>query len=218
MTTFVPCFNDGYLALSAKARLMDEALLRMAENGSSKLVDALTAFHVEAGGFLGESQKFGATEAMDHASTLLQYDRFEPALELYAYAERSLQSAKEDSLKTKALERLKNGRSWANFNVVGAQAKAKADLKDHREASRLYKEAFATGQFQATHIVWMASVPVFAQTNEFDEAFKQLELLADTFKLGGNQAFTGDERCEPLHKDPRWQPLMDKLADNAKLY
>lgn len=219
MTTFVPCFNSGYLALSAKVQLKDEDLLQMAADSSTALVDALSKFHSDAGKLLGETQPCGASEAMDHSRTLVQYGDYDQALNLYAFAEQALgQDTLEAELKQKATERLHDGRSWATFNVIASKAKAKADAGDYPEASRLYKEAFVTGQFRATHIARIASVPVFAQTNETEEAFKQLELLADTFKLGGNEDFINDKRCEPLHKDPRWEQMMDKLAANAELY
>lgn len=220
MGTFVPCFNEGYLALSAKLQLTDEELLRMAADSSTALVDALSKFHADAGKFLGEPpQPFGASEAMDHARTLTQYGGYDQALNLYAYAEHTLgQDTLEGKRKREALKRLHDGRSWANFNAIAAKAKAKADAGDYPEASRLYKEAFATGEKRGTHIVRIASVPVFAQTNEIEEAFKQLELLANYFKLGGNGSFINDTLCEPLHKDPRWAKWMKKLAGNATLY
>ena len=219
MTTFIPCFNTGYLPLSAKVQLRDQDLLQMAAGSSTALVDALSKFHSDAGKLLGGPQQFGASEAMDHARTLVQNGEYDQALNLYAYAEQALeQDTLEGELKRKATERLHKGRSWATFNALAAKGKAKADALDYPEASRLYKEAFATGAIRRTNIARIASVPVFAQTNETEEAFKQLELLADTFKLGGNGDFINDKRCEPLHKDPRWAQLMDKLAANAELY
>jgi predicted alpha/beta superfamily hydrolase len=219
MRTFIPCFNTGYLALSAKLQLRDEDLMQMAADSTTSLVDALAKFHADVGKFLGGSQLFGASEAMDHAFTLVQYGEYDQALNLYAYAEQVLgQDTLEGELKQNVMDRLHNGRIWATFNAIASRAKAKADALDYPEASRLYKEAFATGAFRATHIARIASVPVFAQTNETEEAFTQLELLADTFKLGGNEDFINDKRCEPLHNDPRWAQLMDKLARNAELY
>jgi len=71
---------------------------------------------------------------------------------------------------------------------------------------------------RATHIVRMGAVPVLAQAGEIEEAFEQLDLLANKFELGSNGAFINDPLCKPLHKDKRWKKLMDKLAKNGELY
>jgi hypothetical protein len=64
----------------------------------------------------------------------------------------------------------------------------------------------------------MDAIPVLAQAGKKEEAFEQLDLLANKFKLGSNEGLINDPLCEPLHKDKRWKKLMDKLAKNGELY
>lgn len=58
------------------------------------------------------------------------------------------------------------------------------------------------------------AVEVFAQVGKTEEAFKQLELLANHFELRGSEIMTGNTALNSLHKDKRWKKYMKILDEN----
>lgn len=219
MTTFVPTFNAGYLELSSKLSLLDEGLLQMADDSTASIVVQLNEFYKNLSNFSTEEHTLSIDQIMKHATTLAQYGKNRACIKLCDYAILKLEDEDISTEKKKEVsEMIKSRKIRAEFNALAQKATILATSGDYKAASKLYKEAFDLNLIRATHIVRMGAIPVLAQAGEIEEAFKQLDLLANRFELGSNGAFINDPLCEPLHKDNRWKKLMDKLAKNEELY
>lgn len=219
MTTFVPTFNAGYLELSSKLALLDEGLLHMADDSTTSIVLQLNEFYKNLSSFSTEEHILGIDQIMQHATTLAQYGKNRACIKLCDYAKQRLEVEDISTEKKKEISAMIESRKIrAEFNALAQEASILGTSGDYKAASKLYKEAFDLNLIRATHMVRMGAVPVLAQAGEIEEAFKQLELLANKFELGSNGAFINDPLCEPLHKDKRWKKLMDKLAKNGELY
>ena len=106
----------------------------------------------------------------------------------------------------------------AEFHVLASEAKKMAIAGNIKNASDLYLKAFQLDFINGTHMVRIDAVPILAQAGNIEEAFTQLDLLANKFILGGNNSFINDPLCKPLHTDKRWETLMKKLEENGGKY
>lgn len=219
MTTFVPAFNNGYLALSSKLMLLDEELLNLADDPGKTIEDDLIGFYNELALFNSENQGLTIELLMNHVHTLSAYGRHKASVELCQFALRMLEVEELTKKEKKTFEEMINSRlTRAEFNLLAAEADILAEVGDYINASKIYIQAFDLDLIKATHMIRMKAVPVLTQAGEIEEAFVQLDLLANKFALGGNASFIDDPLCSPLHNDPRWDILMQKLAQNAELY
>lgn len=218
MSTFVPTFNKGYAALSSRLLLTDDYLQKLSED-TTHLVQDL-------GSFYAEQSRLGRVEMTLNVVELMQISK--QAMDLEAYdgavvlAKESLKLLATDTRKEKEkkelTKQLERRIQWCTFNALAAKGKKLFEQKDYKAAAEHYKKAFDTGEMNGTHPVRIASVSALAQAGELDLAFKQLELLAEFFELGGNGAFLYNPYCEPLKSDPRWEKYMKRLEENGKKY
>ena len=219
MTTFVPTFNDAYLKLSTKLSLLDNDLLQMADDSETSIVTRLIEFYENFTSFSQEEQLLSIDKIMSHATTLAQYGNNRACIELCEFANQKLEKEDISDEEKKEISEMINSRKVrAEFNALAQEANKLAEAGDYKNASKLYLDAFELNLIRATHVVRMNSVPVLAQAGKTEEAFEQLDLLANKFELGGNDGFVNDPLCQPLHKDKKWKKLMDKLAKNGELY
>ena len=219
MTTFVPTFNYGYIALSSQLMLLNEQLLQMTEKPNSSITEDLKKFYNDRMSFSDEEQIFDFDLVMENANRLNQFYKFKESAELYVYASELLEQEDLSKHKKKVLaKKISSKKLRAEFYALASEAKQYQEKGNYEEASVLYLKAFDLDLIKATHYIRIDAVPVLAQAGKIDEAFFQLDLLANRYKLGGNKAFIDNKLCKPLHKDKRWTKLMDKLAKNAKLY
>lgn len=221
MTTFIPTFNAGYLALSSKLFLSDDALIQMAGRRESEtsMYDQLTAFYAQREQFAGIPSSLTLDELMRCATTLGNYGESQACIDLCNSAKKILSTETHSPEKKKEISELIETRlERASFNLLAKEAAELANKGRIKEAAERYQQAFDMGLIRATHHVRIAAVPVLAQAGNIEEAFKQLELLANRFELGGNGSFINDPLCSPLHSDKRWQKYMDKLEKNGDLY
>lgn len=218
MSTFVPTFNKGYLSLSSKLLLTDDHLQRLSDDTTHLLQD-LGAFYAELSR-LGRVEKTINVEELELLSKqAMDMEAYDGAVVL---AKESLRLLSSDSRKEKEKKelaaKLDNRIKWCEFNALAAKGKKLFEQKDYKASAEYYKKAFDTGEMKGTHSVRITSVSALAQAGELDLAFKQLELLADYFELGGNGSFINNPNCEPLKSDPRWEKYMKRLEDNGKKY
>lgn len=219
MTTFVPSFEAGYHMLSSKLTLLDDQLIQMAEDSSANMIEQLTAFYRELSLFTQTDQLLSLDRVMALSATLADYGKYNGCLELCGHAEEMLKTAAiSDQQKKELVETISNRKIRAEFNLLDEQARKQAQSGDYQKAAELYLQAFDMNLIRATHVVRIRAVPILAQAGKIDEAFEQLDLLANKFELGGNDQFINDPLCEPLRKDKRWDKYMEKLAKNAGLY
>lgn len=219
MTTFVPTFNDGYLELSSKLSLLDGDLLLMASDSVESLVSRLDNFYNNLTLFSQTQHVLSVDQIMKHATTLAQLGKYQACIDLCDYAKEQIE--KENISKEKRaeiIEMIESRKIRAEFNDLAQEANKLATFGDYEGSSKLYIQAFDLDLIKATHMIRIQAVPVLAQAGKIEDAFKQLDLLANRFELGSNGAFINDPLCRPLHKDKRWKKLMDKLEKNGELY
>lgn len=219
MTTFVPTFNAGYLKLSSKLSLLDGHLLLMASDSTESIVSQIVNFYDNLTLFSQIQHVLSVDQIMKHATTLAQLGKYQACIDLCDYAKEQID--KENiSIEKKAEvnEMIESRKIRAEFNELAQKANKLATSGDYVGSSKLYLQAFDLDLIKATHMVRMQAVPVLASAGKIEEAFKQLDLLANRFELGSNGAFINDPLCKPLHKDKRWKKLMDKLEKNGELY
>jgi predicted alpha/beta superfamily hydrolase len=219
MTTFVPTFDAGYLKISSKLSLFDSDLLVMANDTTSSIVTLLIDFYDELSLFSQEHHELSIDQVMTHATALAQFGKYRACIDLCEFASKKLENEDISSDKKKEItEMIESRKIRAEFNELAQEANQLASSGKYLDASNLYLKAFDMNLIRATHMVRMDAIPVLAQSGKLEEAFEQLDLLANKFALGGNGSFMNDPLCEPLHKDKRWKKLMAKLAENGELY
>ncbi|MNX99606.1 hypothetical protein D3C86_1320650 [compost metagenome] len=197
--------------------LTDRKLAEMAADKGKNITTALLEFYEERSRFSGEEQLVTTGLLIELGKRMLDLQEFEAVIVLSESAVKLMET--EEMKDKKALrEKLDARVEWAQFNLLAQKADATALRKDYRLAAQQYKEAFAMDLIKGTHMVRVRSVPVLAQAGETDLAFKQLELLANTFELGGNGSIKDNPLCDPLKKDARWEKYMNKLEKNGAKY
>jgi predicted alpha/beta superfamily hydrolase len=218
MSTFVPTFNKGYAALSSRLLLTDDNLQKVSED-TTHLVQDLRAFYAEQSRLGRVEKTLNVEELMLISKQAMDLEAYDGAVVL---AKESLKLLATDPRKEKEkkelTKQLERRIQWCAFNALAANGKKLFEQKDYKAAAEYYKKAFDTGEMNGTHPVRIASVSALAQAGELELAFKQLELLAEFFELGGNGAFLYNPYCEPLKSDPRWEKYMKRLEENGKKY
>lgn len=219
MTTFVPTFNDAYLVLSGKLMLLNDELVRLAEDPIYPVAEDLRNFYAHLSTFCGREEQLSPDLVLTHARTLAEYDNAAGAADLCILALEMLETTDLPAGDRKEKEKdIRSLLERSQFNALAAKAATLAEAKNYSEAAAVYTQAFDMNLIKATHHVRIAAVPVFAQAGDKESAFKQLELLTNTFKLGGNGSFIDNPLCAPLHSDPRWEKYMTRLEKNGNLY
>lgn len=219
MTTFVPTFDAAYRKLSSKLSLLDDDLLLMANDTSVSIASQIVDFYDNLTLFSEEQHELGWNQIMEHATALAQLGKLEACIDLCEFAKVQIKNEDLSADKTiEILEMIESKKIRATFNALAQKGSQLAASGDYIGSSKFYLQAFDLNLIRATHMVRMAAVHVLAQAGEIEEAFKQLDLLANKFELGGNSAFIDDPLCAPLHKNKKWGKLMDQLEKNAKLY
>jgi ATP-dependent Lon protease len=118
--------------------------------------------------------------------------------------------------KKKMQKIMKSEREYYLFEDLCKTGREALNRKDYAQAADAYCRAFEMDQLRATHMHRFRSLAAFAQTGRIDEAFEQIELLANWFELQGNEALTEDPLLAPLHSDKRWDKFMKILDKNAE--
>lgn len=219
MTTFVPTFDAAYLELSSKLSLLVDDLVKMASDTNASIVSQISDFHDELSLFSQEQHELSIDQILRYARTLDQFSEYRASIELYQFAKNRLEIEDLSSAKKKEFnETIDRRKMQAEFDALAQQAHKFAESGDYIGSSKLYIKAFEMNVIKGTHFVRIRAVPAFAQAGKIEEAFEQLDLLANKFALGGNGSFLDNPLCIPLHNDKRWEKFMTKLAENGKLY
>lgn len=124
-------------------------------------------------------------------------------------------SSKEDKAAT--MTWLKEKQLYLKFRDICNLAQSALDRKDYKLAAQEYSRAFKLDVIRGTYQERMNSLESLAQTGNTEEAFKQLDLLANRFKLRGSDGIKDNPLLEPLHKDKRWNKYLTILDENTKL-
>lgn len=200
MSTFIPTFSDGYLLLSSKLSMTFEMLLEIVDDSTLNVVDELLYFHSDRNTFAKTSDTVDLGQLYNWAFDLGRYEKFDACREICAFILKEEQKNYGEKYKEKVEKLLYR----TDFYELVDEAKQLRTEEKYKDAAALYIKAFAMeDMIRGTHGIRMESVPVLAQADKPEEAFEQLELLANIYKLGGNDYFLENPDCEPLHKDKR---------------
>lgn len=217
MTTFIPGFNKGYLDLCSHLFLKDNELVKLAIESTDSIAATINDFYAEVENFSGIKVNLTPEDYLKFARTLNSYQEYYAANTLYKYISELL-TEKTDKDSKELVKNIDNAIEYSSFNMLIKEAKQYKEKGDFEMSSQKFEVAFAMNVIRGTHLARIHAVPVFAQTGRINEAFEQLDLLANKFVLGGNGSFLNDPLCTPLHSDKRWNMYMEKLAKNAQKY
>lgn len=219
METFPKTFNDGYLLFverwkttskdfAAMKGLQDEAL----EKEVKKLL-AKKAAHQRT------EMPYTFREVLIAQRQAEMVNEYQTASNISGLLIRLLETdstvPKDD--KEGMSQWLKEKQLYLKFRDICGQAQSALDRKDYKLAAQEYARAFELNIIRGTFSERINSLDAFAQTGNTEAAFKQLDLLANLFKLRGSESIVDDPLLEPLHKDKRWDKYLKILEENKKL-
>lgn len=212
MSSFVKTYNDALLDFSEKWNIPKEKLRYLSYQ--------LTSGEVKV--FFSNHAQFTKTDFAYNVSNLTSFSKKLAAVENYdaamlvidmIIAEIKLENLSKTAEKEK-IEKLETTKKYYRFYDLSSSAKRHFTYGGYSESSALYLMAFEVGVKNGTHMERVDAVRAFAQTGHIDEAFTQLNLLADYFKWQGSAFFVNDPGMEVFKKDKRWAAVMKKLDKN----
>lgn len=219
METFPKTFNDGYLLFTKKwsavasnfapmkglqGAALEEAIKKLlAEIAASERTEKSYSFR-EVYGIQSRTEKAGEYQISSDICELL-----------LSLMEKDSAFSRED--RDYNLQWLKEKQLYLKFQDICRDALAASNKKDYETASREYSRAFKLNIIRGTYYERMNSLESLAQSGNTEEAFKQLDLLANRFKLRGSDGIRENPLLEPLHKDKRWNKYIQILDENRKL-
>lgn len=217
MSIFPTAFLQGYQAISATYEFNPNLLAKGKTLKTEDYACMVKDFQKQKALLYPIPKELTALETFRMAIKIRDADNTKGALAVLNLAEELSQNGKhltpeEDNLIT----RITGLKKSLIMNELNEEALALYRNGQIKEAVSKYKDAFAMDFLQGTHNIRITAVPILAEAGETELAFEQLELLANTFKLKGNERFMDDERCVVLHKDKRWKGLMKVLEENRK--
>lgn len=217
MSIFPTAFLQGYQAISATYDFNPSLLAKGKTLKTEEYTCMIKDFQKQKALLYPISKELTALEAFRMAIKFRDADNTKGALAVLNLADELYKNEEQPSEESKNLDtRISGLKKSLIMNELNEEAMALYSKGQIKEAASKYKEAFALNFLQGTHIIRITAVPILAQAGETELAFEQLELLANTFKLQGNERFMDDERCMVLHKDKRWKGLMKVLEENKK--
>ncbi len=219
METFPKTFNDGYLLFVERWKNTSKDFASM-----QGLQDE--ALEKELKKYLGKQEAFQRTKMPYSFRNVSIAERLAVLAEEYQIAsnicglliplvEADTAFSKED--KDATVQWLKEKKLHLQFRDICNLAQGASNRKDYKLAAQEYIRAFELNVIRGTYSERINSLVAFAQTGNTEAAFKQLDLLANLFKLRGSESIVDDPLLEPLHKDKRWDKYMKILEENKKL-
>lgn len=219
METFPKTFNDGYLLFNKKwaaiannftamkglqGAALEEAIKKLlAEIAASERTEKSYSFR-EVYGIQSRTEKAGEYQISSDICELM-----------LSLLEKDSAFSKED--RDANFKWLKEKQLYLQFQDICRDALAASNRKDYQTAAQEYSRAFKLDLIRGTYYERMNSLESLAQSGNTEEAFKQLDLLANRFKLRGSDGIKDNPLLEPLHKDKRWKKYITILDENTKL-
>jgi predicted alpha/beta superfamily hydrolase len=219
METFPKTFNDGYLLFVEKWEITPKDFLPMQGLQDEALEKELKSLFAKKAAIRKKAMPYSLREVLNTQAVAELGNEHQIAFNICTLALRLLET---DSTITKEkkealLPQLTEKQLYFNFNEICSLAQSASDRKDYKLAAQEYSRAFDLNIIRGTYYPRIQSLEAFAQTGNPEAAFKQLELLANRFKLRGNRSIIDNPLLEPLHKDKRWNKYMKILEENTKL-
>lgn len=218
METFPKTFNDGYLLFSEKWNITAKDLLPF-----MGLQDTLLELEVKK---CLHRKSITRRSEMDYS--------FRTVLRIQAVAEMNNNYSAAFDLSTLSLKlleidstiprkdkedlfgKLSDKRTEYNFYNICSIAQNASDRKDYKLAAQEYLRAFEINLIRGTFFPRINCLTAFAQTGNIEAAFKQIDLLANSFGLRGSESLTENPLLSPLHSDKRWNRYIKILEENKK--
>ncbi len=219
METFPKTFNDGYLLFSERWNITKKDVLLMKGLQDTELEKEIKRSFARKAVVRRSEMAFSLRNVLDIQAVAEIKQDYRTAFDISTIA---LQLLETDSTVPKAdreklLPRIMEKRDYFNFMDYCTKARKAADQKDYQTAAKEYLQAFKINLIRGTFSERCNSVEIFAQVGNTEEAFKQIELLANRFELRGSESMTGNSALNVLHKDKRWKKYMKILDENKKL-
>jgi predicted alpha/beta superfamily hydrolase len=218
METFPKTFNDGYLLFQEKWKITTNDLVSMKGLQDSLLeLEIKKCLHRKSITRRSEIPYSFKTVVNDVQAAAELNNDYRTAFNISTLSLRLLETDSGISQKGKdnLTAKFKEKREYYNFNEICNTALNASNRKDYKLAAQEYLRAFETGLIRGTFYQRINCLTAFAQTGNTEEAFKQIELLANTYELRGSGALTGNPLLSPLHKDKRWKKYVKILDENS---
>lgn len=217
MTTFVPALNDGFVLFSQKWNFLDEELRAFKGMDSTQLENAVKECFQKKSVFRGTEMKYSVQNGRLLQIQLTNINEYATAVALVQPLMKLLETDLEfTGSKEELIKKMETGKQYNLCYMYCEKGKQEFLVKNYKASAHYYIQAFETEAKNGTHLLRIQSIPALVQGGYTEEAFKQLDLLANYFELRGNGSFINDLNLAPLHSDPRWKTLMDKLDKNLK--
>jgi hypothetical protein len=216
METFPQTFNEGYLLLSERWNISEKDLAAFKGLKGQQLEQEIKICLQRKSITRKKEVAYSFHNLSTMRSLASQAFEFNTALNI---TDLSMKLLETDTTLVKDKERLsaelKNKRDYYNFQLICSDAIQASFRKEYELAVQEFQRAFELNVLRGTYIQRMQSLDAFAQTGNIEEAFKQIELLANFFELQGSGSLIQNPLLEPLHKDKRWSEYMKILDENA---
>lgn len=215
MTTFIKTLDKGLILLSNKYNISDENIKKLGALSGAPLQNAIRTLFEFNSNFTNSKTIYSADNLNNLALRLKNLDDYTGAINvldliLLDNEKSDLKSKEKKKVKEKIEQRQQYYRFY-HFTSLGLKA---FESKQYKESSDLYKKSLEVGAKRGTHRERLAATRAFAQNNDIEAAFEQLDLLANFFKWRGKVMFENDPYLEPLHGDARWEKLMKAFETN----
>lgn len=219
METFPKTFNDGYLLFTKKWRTVATNFAPMKGLQGAALEEAIKKLLAQIAASEQTEKFYSFREVYGIQSSTEQAGEYQISSNicelLFSLLEKDTAFSKED--KDANFKWLKEKQLYLQFQDICRDALAASNRKDYKTAAREYSRAFKLELIRGTYYERMNSLESLAQSGNTEEAFKQLDLLANRFKLRGSDGISDNPLLEPLHKDKRWKKYIRILDENRKL-
>jgi predicted alpha/beta superfamily hydrolase len=219
METFPKTFNDGYLLFSERWNITVADLILLKGLQNAALEQELKKCFARKAIVRRSEMTFSFRNVYRTQVAAELNSDFRTAFDISTLSLQVLETdstvpqADKDDMRPYIIRR----RDYYNFKDFCTKAQKAAEQKDYQTAAQEYQRAFDLNLMQGTYSERMNAVEVFALAGKTEEAFKQLELLANYFELRGSESMTGNTMLNSLHKDKRWKKYMKILDENTKI-
>ncbi len=104
-----------------------------------------------------------------------------------------------------------------DYEVYSKTADKLFKNKEYSEAVKFYTKAFNSNNGLATVAHRYHAASCWAQINQPDSAFFQLEKIVNRGKFKDLDLIASDYNLKPLRQDPRWRSIIEKVTNNRNL-
>lgn len=219
METFPKTFNDGYLLFQEKWKITATDLVLMHGLQDSLLEQEIKRCLHRKSITRKVEMPYSLKTVLNHVQAAAELNEdYGTAFNISTLSLKLLEADSTIPQKDKddLSVRIEDKRVYYNFNDICNTALVASNRKDYSLAAQEYVRAFEIGLIRGTYYQRINSLTAFAQTGNTEEAFKQIELLANRFELRGSSALTENPLLSPLHSDKRWKKYVKILDENAK--